>query len=243
MYNNVKCIIMIEEGLHFVLSNGKAPFLKSGSEKAPIAEHLVRQFGPVRRILRSGLWFSRTSDGGECGRNFWAVSALLLVTEMLLVLLFILLLGGEGVKGRQGIGGIQRSEDSLNFEEDDISSADVVGTRGPGLLPMPATSLWLARTWALALLTFCTLGILLCLLILYYVVVKMREGTLVGNQTMGLLLLLSVLLLFLSVPPWLVPPSHTVCALRHSAHLLALALCLGVLLVKVVSKLIHTCIS
>ena len=107
----------------------------------------------------------------------------------------------------------------------------------------PVTSLWLARTWALALLTFCTLGSLLCLLILYYVVVKMREGTLVGNQTMGLLLLLSVLLLFLSVPPWLVPPSHTVCALRHSAHLLALALCLGVLLVKVVSKLIHTCIS
>ena len=98
----------------------------------------------------------------------------------------------------------------------------------------PVTSLWLARTWALALLTFCTLGSLLCLLILYYVVVKMREGTLVGNQTMGLLLLLSVLLLFLSVPPWLVPPSHTVCALRHSAHLLALALCLGVLLVKVV---------
>ena len=99
----------------------------------------------------------------------------------------------------------------------------------------PVTSLWLARTWALALLTFCTLGSLLCLLIFYYVVVKMREGTLVGNQTMGLLLLLSVLLLFLSVPPWLVPPSHTVCALRHSAHLLALALCLGVLLVKVVA--------
>ena len=94
----------------------------------------------------------------------------------------------------------------------------------------PVTSLWLARTWALALLTFCTLGSLLCLLIFYYVVVKMREGTLVGNQTMGLLLLL-----FLSVPPWLVPPSHTVCALRHSAHLLALALCLGVLLVKVVA--------
>ena len=65
----------------------------------------------------------------------------------------------------------------------------------------PVTSLWLACTWALALLTFCTLGSLLCLLIFYYVVVKMREGTLVGNQTMGLLLLLSVLLLFLSVPP------------------------------------------
>ena len=158
---------------------------------------------------------------------------------MLLPLLCILLLGGEGVKGRQGIGGIERSEDSLNFEEADISSADVVGARGPGLIPLPATSLWLARTWALALLTFCTLGILLCLLILYYVVVKMREGTLVGNQTMGLLLLLSVLMLFLSVPPWLVPPSHTVCALRHSAHLLALALCLGVLLVKVVAKHTH----
>ena len=158
---------------------------------------------------------------------------------MLLPLLCILLLGGEGVKGRQGIGGIERSEDSLNFEEAGVSSADVEGARGPGLIPLPATSLWLARTWALALLTFCTLGILLCLLILYYVVVKMREGTLVGNQTMGLLLLLSVLMLFLSVPPWLVPPSHTVCALRHSAHLLALALCLGVLLVKVVAKHIH----
>ena len=158
----------------------------------------------------------------------------LLVTEMFLMLLCILLLRGEGVQGRQGIGGIQRSEDSLNFEEEITSSADVLGSGGPGLLPLPATSLWLARTWALGLLTFCTLGSLLCLLILYYVLVKMREGTLVGNQTMGLLLLLSVLLLFLSVPPWLLPPSHTVCALRHSAHLLALALCLGVLLVKVV---------
>ena len=152
---------------------------------------------------------------------------------MLLLLFCILLLRGEGVQGRQGVGGIQRSEDSLDFEED--NDTDAVDARGPGLLPLPATSLWLARTWALALLTFCTLGSLLCLLILYYVVVKMREGTLVGNQTMGLLLLLSVLLLFLSVPPWLVPPSHTVCALRHSAHLLALALCLGVLLVKVVA--------
>ena len=156
---------------------------------------------------------------------------------MLLLLFCILLLRGEGVQGRQGVGGIQRSEDSLDFEED--NDTDAVDARGPGLLPLPATSLWLARTWALALLTFCTLGILLCLLILYYVVVKMREGTLVGNQTMGLLLLLSVLMLFLSVPPWLVPPSHTVCALRHSAHLLALALCLGVLLVKVVAKHIH----
>ena len=151
------------------------------------------------------------------------------------LLCLLLLLGGQLVLGRQGVDGLQKAEVSLNFEEAGARSAEVLNVGGPGLLPLPATSLWLARTWALALLTFCTLGSLLCLLIFYYVVVKMREGTLVGNQTMGLLLLLSVLLLFLSVPPWLVPPSHTVCALRHSAHLLALALCLGVLLVKVVA--------
>ena len=96
-----------------------------------------------------------------------------------------------------------------------------------------STSLWLARTWALSLLTLATLGALVCLLILYYVATKMREGTLVGNQTMGVVLLLSLLALFLSSLPWLLPPSPTVCALRHSAHLLALALCLAVLLVKV----------
>ena len=145
------------------------------------------------------------------------------------------------------VGKVQRSQDVQMLVSPPQSSSAQPPLPGPSIVSRavlpPVTSLWLARTWALALLTFCTLGSLLCLLILYYVVVKMREGTLVGNQTMGLLLLLSVLLLFLSVPPWLVPPSHTVCALRHSAHLLALALCLGVLLVKVVSKLIHTCIS
>ena len=77
------------------------------------------------------------------------------------------------------------------------------------------------------------LGTLLCDLILYYVGSKKREGTLVGNQSMGVVLLLAVGALFLSAEPWLLPPSTTVCALRHSAHLLALALALGVLLVKV----------
>ena len=136
------------------------------------------------------------------------------------------------------LGKVERPLDVQKLLSPPPSSSSQPPIPGPSMVSRavlpPVTSLWLARTWALALLTFCTLGSLLCLLILYYVVVKMREGTLVGNQTMGLLLLLSVLLLFLSVPPWLVPPSHTVCALRHSAHLLALALCLGVLLVKVV---------
>ena len=137
------------------------------------------------------------------------------------------------------VGKVQRWQDVQMLLSPPQSPSAQPPLPGPSIVSRavlpPVTSLWLARTWALALLTFCTLGSLLCLLILYYVVVKMREGTLVGNQTMGLLLLLSVLLLFLSVPPWLVPPSHTVCALRHSAHLLALALCLGVLLVKVVA--------
>ena len=140
------------------------------------------------------------------------------------------------------LGKVERPLDVQTLLSPPTASSSQPPIPGPSMVSRavlpPVTSLWLARTWALGLLTFCTLGSLLCLLILYYVLVKMREGTLVGNQTMGLLLLLSVLLLFLSVPPWLVPPSHTVCALRHSAHLLALALCLGVLLVKVLKALI-----
>ena len=65
-----------------------------------------------------------------------------------------------------------------------------------------------------------------------YVLIKMCDGTLTGNQTMGLILLMAVTGLFASVVPWLLPPNELICALRHFLHPLIMVLCFAILLVK-----------
>jgi hypothetical protein len=45
---------------------------------------------------------------------------------------------------------------------------------------------------------------------LIYVFIKMCDGTLNGNQTMGILLLFGIMCLFASVVPWLLPPNEMV---------------------------------
>ena len=84
---------------------------------------------------------------------------------------------------------------------------------------------------------------------------KMCDGTLTGNQSMGVLLLLGVITTFASTVPWLLPPSEVtaanqgaasghvtrisppigqvICAVRHFLHPLAFCLCFGLLLLKV----------
>ena len=75
-------------------------------------------------------------------------------------------------------------------------------------------------------------GTCVCLWMLIYVFIKMCDGTLNGNQTMGILLLVGIMCLFASVVPWLLPPNEMVCANRHFFHPLAMVLCFAILLVK-----------
>jgi 7 transmembrane sweet-taste receptor of 3 GCPR len=75
-------------------------------------------------------------------------------------------------------------------------------------------------------------GACACLWMLIYVFIKMCDGTLNGNQTMGILLLFGIMCLFASVVPWLLPPNEMVCANRHFFHPLAMVLCFAILLVK-----------
>ena len=92
---------------------------------------------------------------------------------------------------------------------------------------------FIGRTWALVVVSVALFGICLSLWMLVYVFLKMCDGTLSGNQTMGILLLLGVIMMFGSAVPWLLPPSTTICAIRHFLHPLAFCLCFGLLLIKV----------
>ncbi len=99
-------------------------------------------------------------------------------------------------------------------------------------LPIFSYESFISRTWALVVVSAAIFGFLASLWMLLYVFQKICDGTLAGNQAMGVLLLLGVMALFASVVPWLLPPSETMCALRHFVHPLLLVLCFSILLVK-----------
>ena len=93
---------------------------------------------------------------------------------------------------------------------------------------------FISRTWALVVLSAAIFGFFVSLWMLLYVFQKMTDGTLIGgqSQTMGILLLIGTMILFVSVVPWLLPPNETICAVRHFMHPLSMALCFAILLVK-----------
>ena len=92
---------------------------------------------------------------------------------------------------------------------------------------------FIGRTWSLVVISIAMFGICVALWMMVYVFIKMCDGTLSGNQSMGVLLLLGVMMTFASTVPWLLPPSEVICAVRHFLHPLAFCLCFGLLLLKV----------
>jgi len=99
-------------------------------------------------------------------------------------------------------------------------------------LPVFTYEAFISRSWSLVVVGVAIIGTFACLWMLVYVSIKMCDGTLTGNQLMGILLLLGVMCLFASVTPWLLPPNEMVCANRHFLHPLAMVLCFSILLVK-----------
>ena len=99
-------------------------------------------------------------------------------------------------------------------------------------LPIFSYDAFISRTWALVVVSVAIFGTVVTLWMIIYVFQKICDGTLNGNQVMGVLLLFSVMSLFASVIPWLLPPNETICAARHFMHPLILVVCFSILLVK-----------
>ena len=99
-------------------------------------------------------------------------------------------------------------------------------------IPVFSYEEFISRTWTLVVLAVAIFGTCAALWMFIYVLIKMCDGTLTGNQTMGLILLMGVTGLFASVVPWLLPPNEVICAIRHFLHPLIMVLCFAILLVK-----------
>lgn len=102
------------------------------------------------------------------------------------------------------------------------------------VLPVFSYESFISRTWTLVVLAVAMCGTCVALWMFIYVLLKMCDGTLTGNQTMGLILLMGVTALFASVIPWLLPPNEMICATRHFLHPLVMVLCFAILLVKAI---------
>ena len=115
----------------------------------------------------------------------------------------------------------------------EVTAATPRSTHHTDMSVIASYEAFIGRTWALVVISLAIFGICVSLWMLAYVFIKMCDGTLNGNQSMGVLLLAGVMVTFASVVPWLLPPSQLICALRHFLHPLAFCLCFGLLLLKV----------
>ena len=115
---------------------------------------------------------------------------------------------------------------TTTFRSNNQQNLDVVSR------PLFSYKDFVSRTWAIIVMTVAILGFCISMFMLTYVLLKICDGSLTGQQAMGLMLMIGVTGLFGSVIPWLLPPNEMSCAARHFLHPLLMALCFSVLLVK-----------
>ncbi|XP_076448223.1 metabotropic glutamate receptor 2-like [Babylonia areolata] len=95
---------------------------------------------------------------------------------------------------------------------------------------------FIREAWAWSVLAVTVVGAVTALSFIFYVMFKVWQGALARRYIgLGLLLLLSITLLYLSSLPFLFTPSPAVCGLRYSLPCVALCLCLGCVLVKLMA--------
>lgn len=92
--------------------------------------------------------------------------------------------------------------------------------------------LYISRVWAMVVVAVGITGVFLALYMLVYVLLRMCDGTLGGNQVLGILLLLCVMVLYSTVVLFVLPPSPVLCALRIFLPSTALTVSFGILLLK-----------
>lgn len=89
------------------------------------------------------------------------------------------------------------------------------------------------RAWAATVLALASVGILATAYVLVYVLVRICDDTLIGNQYLGVLLLFSVAALYATCVLFVLPAGEAMCGWRLVVHSCTHALCYGLLLVKV----------
>ncbi|GAB6028076.1 hypothetical protein CHUAL_002296 [Chamberlinius hualienensis] len=94
-------------------------------------------------------------------------------------------------------------------------------------------SSFVARGWATTVIIIAAAGVLMTAYIFVYVLIKICDRTLTGNQFLGILLLISVMSMYSTCILFVMPPSEAMCNWRNFLHSFSYSLCYGVLFVKV----------
>lgn len=118
------------------------------------------------------------------------------------------------------------------FEENQSSDDSSTRKTWIGVLKFSHTT-FLSRGWATAVAILGGIGLLMTMYIFVYVLVKICDRTLTGNQFLGILLLLSVMSLYATCMLFILQPSEALCNWRLFLHSFSYCLCYGVLFVKV----------
>jgi hypothetical protein len=97
---------------------------------------------------------------------------------------------------------------------------------------MSSPEFYISRVWAMVVIAIAITGVFISLYMLVYVLLRMCDGTLNGNQVLGILLLLAIIMMYASVVLFVLPPSNILCNLRVFIPSIATALSFGILLLK-----------
>uniref|UniRef100_A0A915JAT6 G-protein coupled receptors family 3 profile domain-containing protein n=1 Tax=Romanomermis culicivorax TaxID=13658 RepID=A0A915JAT6_ROMCU len=91
---------------------------------------------------------------------------------------------------------------------------------------------WTSLVWTYGVLVAATLLLMVTLAVLVLVVVKVWNGSIRGNQSLGICLLLGVCQLYVACYFFVFDPSETLCRLRYFGHSLSYCICFGVMIAK-----------
>jgi len=91
---------------------------------------------------------------------------------------------------------------------------------------------YISRVWAMVAVAVAITGAFTALYMLVYVLQRICDGTLQGNQTLGIMLLLVLMAMYASVVLFVLPPSTLLCNLRVFIPSIASTICFGILLLK-----------
>lgn len=109
-----------------------------------------------------------------------------------------------------------------------------VGEEGSGVNARRVTpESSITRPWATVMVAVAAVGTCITMFMLVYVLIKICDGTLAGNQSLGVILLLGILTLYFSIVLFVLPASEIRCTLRAFLYPVAMSLCYGILIIKV----------
>jgi hypothetical protein len=91
----------------------------------------------------------------------------------------------------------------------------------------------ITRPWTTVMLAVAAAGSCITMFILVYVLIKICNGTLTGNQSLGVILIIGILTLYVSTVVFILPVNEIQCILRTFLYPIAMSVCYGILIIKV----------